>query len=102
VEVPDLLVKDDTPRRGWTSSDLLVVSPDDPSYWSVTDAAMLLGGGIVVEQVRNLIQLTGMKPAGKRRGSSRSGGRYVRVYPAVDLIKAYEAVAEIIHHQHTG
>jgi hypothetical protein len=80
--------------RGWTSSDLEVVESDDFSYWSTSDAATLLGGGLTTSQVRDLIRLAGIQPAGKRRGVARKGGRYVRVYAAVDLIRAYEAILD--------
>jgi hypothetical protein len=56
---------------------------------------MLLGGGLKPEQIRSLIRLAGIQPAGKRHGPSRKGGRYVRVYAAIDLIKAYEAVSDL-------
>lgn len=82
-------------KRGWTSAGLAVISQDDASYWSTRDAAVLLGGGLKPEQVRSLIRLAGIQPAGKRHGPSKKGGRYVRVYAAIDLIKAYEAVSEL-------
>jgi len=83
------------PKRGWTSQDLQVVESDDLSYWSTSDAAFLLGGGLKPEQVRSLIRLAGITPAGKRHGLSRRGGRYVRVYAAVDLIRAYDAISDV-------
>ena len=89
-----------TPKRGWTSEHLEVVDPDDLSYWSTSDAAYLLGGGLRPEQVRNLIRLAGISPAGKRRGLSRRGGRYIRVYSAVDLIRVYEAVSDVMSDSH--
>lgn len=81
-------------KRGWTSAGLQVISQDDASYWSTRDAAILLGGGLKPEQIRSLIRLAGIQPAGKRHGPSKKGGRYVRVYAAIDLIKAYEAISE--------
>ncbi len=83
-------------RRGWTSAGLKVIQPDDYSYWAVSDAVLLLGGGLKPEQIRSLIRLAGIIPAGKRHGLSRRGGRYVRVYSALDLIRAYEAVADVM------
>lgn len=82
------------PRRGWTSDQLTVVDPDDLSYWSTSDASTLLGDSLTTAQIRSLIRLAGIQPAGKRRGIARKGGRYVRVYAAVDLIRAYDAIAE--------
>lgn len=55
---------------------------------------MLLSPDLRADQVRSLIRLAGLKPAGKRRGTSKKGGRYVRVYAAIDLIRAYEAISE--------
>jgi hypothetical protein len=81
-------------KRGWTSQQLEVVSNDDVSYWSTADAAMLLA--IPATQVRSLIRLASIEPAGKRHGPSRRGGRYVRVYSAIDIIKAYEAVTDAV------
>lgn len=46
--------------------------------------------------IRNLIRLTGIQPAGKRRGIARRGGRYVRVYPAAELVKAYEVITDVV------
>jgi hypothetical protein len=83
-------------KRGWTSSELGIVNSDDFSYWSTSDAATLLGGGLTTAQVRDLIRLAGIQPTGKRQGIARKGGRYVRVYAAVDLIRAYEAILEAV------
>jgi hypothetical protein len=83
-----------TVKRGWTSQQLEVVSSDDASYWSTADAAILLA--IPAIQIRNLIKLASIEPAGKRHGPSRRGGRYVRVYAAIDIIKAYEAVTDAV------
>ncbi len=85
-----------TPKRGWSSQGLKVVNPDDSSYWSTRDAALLLGDGLKTETVRSLIRLAGIVPAGKRHGPSKRGGRYVRVYAAIDLIKAYEAISDVV------
>lgn len=82
------------PRRGWSSRDLAVVAVDDPSYWSVFDAATLLGPPKLSEsQVRNLITLANLQPAGKRHNGARR--RHVRVYRAVELLDAYEKVAQL-------
>jgi hypothetical protein len=81
-------------RRGWSSAGLEIIEAGNSSYWSTREAALLLGDGLKPEQVRSLIRLAGIEPAGKRHGPSRRGGRYVRVYAAIDLIKAYEAVSE--------
>ena len=84
----------DSPKRGWVSDRLPVVNPDDLSYWSTSDAAMLLGSDLTAAQIRALIRLAGLQPSGKRRGIARKGGRYVRVYSAVSLIRAHEAIQE--------
>jgi hypothetical protein len=77
---------------------LAVVATDDDRFWSVFDAARMLGsdddsGGLSEEKVRNLIKLAGLQPAGKRHNGSRR--RHVRVYRAVDLIHAYEKIATL-------
>lgn len=82
--------------RGWTSRDLPVVG-DDPKYWTADDAARLLGPPqLTTVQVRQLVRMVSIKPIGKRR-TSRHGtsGRYARVYRAVDLIRAFDAVYQV-------
>jgi hypothetical protein len=82
-------------RRGYATRNLPVIGDDDEDFWSVSDAARLLGPPELTEaQVRQLVQLTGMIPAGKKRGGSRR--RHVRVYQARQLIKAYAAIASVI------
>lgn len=84
---------DDTlPRRGWSSQDLPVVPTLDQDYWSVFDAAELLG--LTEGQVRSLIELIKLKPIGKRVNGSRR--RHVRVYPAQRLIRAHGRIVEEI------
>lgn len=84
-----------TPRRGWSSGDLKVVRTDDPDFWSVADASALLGPPALTEnQVRQLVRLAGLEPAGKRNAGSRR--RHVRVYPAAAFIQAFEKIATII------
>lgn len=87
-----------TPRRGWSSIGLRTIEADDPNYWSTKDAALLLGPPYLsATQVRQLVRLAGLKPAGKRRMTpTGKSGRHVRVYSAVELIKAYDAVANVI------
>lgn len=81
-----------SPRRGWSSRDLPVVPTLATEYWSVYDAAELLGPPNLSEgQVRSLIDLIKLRPVGKRVNGSRK--RHVRVYLAEKLIKAHEAVA---------
>lgn len=83
-----------SPRRGWSSQGLPVVAVDDPAYWSVFDAATLLGPPTLSEsRVRNLIALANLRPAGKRHNGSRK--RHVRVYRAAELLDAYEKVAQL-------
>jgi len=86
--------KTNQPRRGWSSRDLEVVPLLDPRYWSVFDAASLLGPPRLTEgQVRNLIHLAGLEPAGKRHNGSRR--RHIRVYLAENLIEAYDKIAAL-------
>jgi hypothetical protein len=73
----------------WRSADLKVVG-DDSAYWTVAEAAALLGPPTLTSvQVRQLIRLCSIEPVGKRRAGPRSLGRWPAVYDALDLIKAY-------------
>jgi hypothetical protein len=82
-------------RRGYATMTLPVVSMDDERYWSVSDAARLLGPPDLSDaQVRQLIHLFGFQPAGKRNGGSRR--RHVRVYDAEKLARAYAAIASVL------
>ncbi len=85
-------------KRGWSSAGLKQIAPDDPNYWSTAEAASLLGPPTLSHtQVRQLVHLANLEPAGKKRVAIRGkGGRHVRVYPAADLIKAFNAIAEIL------
>jgi hypothetical protein len=85
--------------RGWTSKGLPTVG-DDPTLWTVTEAAALLGPPeLSVDQVRALVRLIGLEPVGKRAGVTviytPSSGRYARVYPAQALIEAYEKLHQV-------
>lgn len=75
----------------WTSQNLKTVG-DDERYWTVAQAALLLGPPrLTVTQVRQLVRLHRIEPVGKRRSTRRGQpGRYARVYLATDLIKVYE------------
>lgn len=92
------MTDEDAPRRrnaGWKSEDLPLVGVGDGSYWSVADAANLLGPPTLSEkQVRDLIGLLDMQPVGKRTAGPRR--RHVRVYSAIALITAFEKVAEAL------
>lgn len=80
------------PRRGWSSQNLPVVELLDERYWSVFDAASLLGPPRLTEsRVRDLIRLAGLTPVGKRPNGSKR--RHVRVYLAEELLRVYEQVA---------
>jgi len=84
----------EVPRRGWSSQGLEVVGIDDARYWSVFDAALLLGPPSFAEsQVRNLIKLARLEPVGKRYNGSRR--RHVRVYHAHEILDAYEKIATL-------
>jgi hypothetical protein len=84
--------------RGWSSQGLEIIEQDDPEYWSTADAARLLGPPILSQaQVRQVVRLSNLQPAGKRRVTVRGrGGRHVRVYKSTELIKAYEAISSIL------
>lgn len=80
-------------RKGWSSKGLKTVG-DDPKYWTVADAARLLGPPVLdARAVRNLVNILGITPVGKRRVTQDGhSGRHARVYLAQDLIKAYHAI----------
>lgn len=85
-----------TVKRGWSSEGLKVIPEEDPNYWSTADAARLLGPpDLSHTQVRQLVHLAGLEPVGKKRLTGR-GGRHVRVYRSSDLIKAFNAIADIL------
>jgi len=66
---------------------------DDTRFWTAAEAAALLGPPeLTVTQVRQLIRLTSIAPAGRRKPGPRSRGRWPSVYAAEDLIRAYDAV----------
>lgn len=78
--------------RGRQSSGLPVLG-ESPKHWTVAEAAALLGPPVLTEnQVRHLIRLCSIPPAGKRRAGPRTRGRYPLAYKAIDLIEAYDAV----------
>lgn len=83
-------------KRGWSSEGLKTVG-DDPALWTVSDAASLLGPPkLTPAQVRQLVKLFELEPAGKRRVTVRGcGGRHARVYQAELLIKAYDALNQV-------
>lgn len=89
---------DNKPKRGWSSEGLDVIAQDDPEFWSTSDASKLLGPPqLTPGQVRQLVRLSGLQPAGKRRVTVRGrGGRHVRVFRATELIQAYEAISGIL------
>lgn len=86
-------------RRGYVTHTLPLVDEDDPDYWSVSDAVRLLESpeSPWLNEVwfRQLINLTGMKPAGRRPSGSKR--RHVRVYDASKLAKAYTAMVSVMN-----
>lgn len=83
-------------KRGWSSSGLPVIDGHYAEYWSTAEAAYLLGPPFLSEeQVRQLVHLIGMEPAGKRWVKGR-GTRHVRVYRAAELVRAYDAIAGVL------
>jgi hypothetical protein len=83
--------------RGWSSAGLKTVG-DDETLWTVTDASRLLGPPeLSPAQVRQLIVMMKLEPVGKRRVTvlGRSG-RHARVYRAIELIKAYDAISRSV------
>ena len=93
------LSEDHVAKRGWSSHGLQVVDAEEARYWSTDDAARFLGPPALDQaQVRQLIKLTGIEPVGKRRVTlpGQRGGRHVRVYDSVELIKAYDAISSVL------
>jgi hypothetical protein len=84
--------------RGWSSQGLKAVGNDD-TLWTVAQASELLGPAekkLTPAKVRQLIDLHGLEPVGKRRTTSYgTSGRYARVYNSIDLIKAYDTLSHI-------
>jgi hypothetical protein len=82
-------------KRGYATGTLPVIAVDDERYWTVADAARLLGPPDLDEaQVRQLVNLCSLEPVGKRPGGSRR--RHVRVYRAEQLVRAYQAIASVL------
>lgn len=81
--------------KGWTATELRVIAQDE-RLWTVDEAAQLLGPPVLEPgQVRHLVTMWQIKPVGVR---SRTGvekrGRQPRVYRAIDLIRAYDALSK--------
>ncbi len=90
----------DSPKspRGWSSVGLKTVG-DNPSLWTVTDAARLLGPPeLSPAQVRQLVKIFDIPAQGKRRVTADGrSGRHARVYEAQALILAYDAIQKQRH-----
>lgn len=81
--------------RGWSSVGLHIVDEAD-QCWTVEEAAKLLGPPELTPwQVRQLVIMWQIKPVGLRpRDGAEKRGRQPRVYRALDLIKAYDALSK--------
>jgi hypothetical protein len=81
--------------KGWTATELLVVDQDE-RLWTVGEAAQLLGPPVLDPvQVRQLVVMWQIKPVGVRsRTGAEKRGRQPRVYRAIDLIRAYDALSK--------
>lgn len=68
-------------KHGWSSVGLPVVAADNDANWTVREAA----GELEVDEndLRHLIRIAHLTPAGKRNNGSRR--RHVRVYRAAAL-----------------
>ena len=88
-------------RRGYATRDLPLVEIDDERFWSVSDAAKILGPPEMSElQVRQMIHLFRFEPSGKRVGGARR--RHIRVYDASLLARAHAALASVMPREATG
>lgn len=81
--------------KGWSSDGLKTVGDDDKN-WTAAEAAVLLGPpDLNTDEVRRLIRLFDIEPAGKRRTTGHGqSGRHARVYPAAELIEAYDKLSK--------
>lgn len=85
--------------KGWTSAGLKTVGDDD-TLWTVAEAACHLGPPVLtVAQVRDLVRIARLEPVGKRQTGRPTPGRQPRVYRAVDFIRAYEALSQVVSQQ---
>ena len=82
-----------SPDKGWSSDGLGIVG-SDVRFWTLADAASILGPpSLTTEQLRALVKILGIAPAGKRRTTgSGISGRHARVYSAKTLILVYEVI----------
>lgn len=82
-------------KRGWSSASLTIVAEDE-RLWTVEEAAQLLGPPVLAPwQVRQLVAMWQIKPIGVRtRSGAERRGRQPRVYRALDLIRAYDAISK--------
>jgi hypothetical protein len=78
----------------WSSAGLNLVGEDE-RLWTIEDAARYLGSpSLTATQVRHLIAMTNMQPVGQRRPQRlETRGRAARVYRAIDLIRAHDALS---------
>jgi hypothetical protein len=78
---------------GWSSTGLPTVG-DRADLWTVAEAASLLGPPDLNQtQVRSLIRMASLQPAGKRRTTCYgTPGRHARVYKADELIELYDTL----------
>lgn len=82
---------DMTPVKGWAGAPPVPVDGDN---WPVEFAAKTLG--ISEKDLRDLIRITGLEPAGTMKMASfKRSGRNPRVYDAAKLIMLYNAMREL-------
>jgi hypothetical protein len=79
--------------RGWTTVGLALVDEHE-RLWTVADAARFLGKD--ADDVRWLIRSLEIQPVGMQRKTGHDRrGRQPRVYRAIDLIRAYDALSKV-------
>lgn len=77
--------------KGWTGIGFVNI---DGMNWPLSVAAKLLD--IPEKDLRDLVRITGLQPAGEIRMSAYSRqGRQPRAYPATKLIKLCEVIADL-------
>lgn len=79
-------------KRGWSSAELTLVQQDE-KYWTVAEAATYLGRR--QDDVRFIIRSLNITPIGMQKQTGpEKRGRQPRVYRALDLIRAYDALSK--------
>jgi hypothetical protein len=82
--------------NGWSSAGLPAAG-ETAELWTVAEAAALLGPPqLSAAQVRSLVRMASLQPAGKKRTTGQgTPGRHARVYRAAELIELYDTLLNV-------